>query len=44
MGLGLTGRDTLDAATAGKTADGGFGNALNVIAEDFTMALRTAFS
>lgn len=39
-----TGRDTLHAATAGKTTDGRFGNALDVVAEDFTVTLGTAFS
>lgn len=31
--------DALDSATAGQAADGGLGDALNVIAEDFAVAL-----
>lgn len=43
-GKGLTGGDTLDAATAGETADGGFGDALDVVAEDFAVAFGAAFA
>jgi hypothetical protein len=34
--------DTLDAATAGKTTNGGLGDALDVIAENLAMALGAA--
>jgi len=37
------GGDTLDTATAGETADGGFGDALDVVAEDFAVAFGAAF-
>jgi hypothetical protein len=37
-------RDTLDTTTTSETANSGLGNALNVIAEDFTMALSTGLS
>lgn len=45
-GLGgeLTGGDTLDATTAGETADGRLGDALNVVTEDFAMAFGAAFA
>ena len=37
------GRDTLDTATAGETTDGGLGDTLDVVAENFAMALGTTF-
>ena len=40
----LTGRDTLDAATTGQTADGGLGDALDVVAQDLAVALGAAFA
>ena len=40
----LTGRDTLDASTAGETADGGLGDALDVITENLAMTFRSAFA
>lgn len=43
-GQGRTGRDTLDAATAGETTDGGLGDALNVVTEDLAVTLRSAFA
>lgn len=43
-GGGLTGRNTLDASTAGETADGGLGDALDVVSENLTMAFGTAFA
>ena len=39
-----TGRDTLDAAAAGQTADGGLGDALDVVAENLAVALGTALA
>ena len=44
MGGQLTGRDTLDAAAAGETTDGGLGYALDVVAENLSVALGAAFS
>lgn len=41
---GRTSRDTFHTATTGKTTDGRFGNALDVVTEDFTVTLSTAFS
>lgn len=41
---GHTCRDTLHTATTGKTTNSWFGNALDVVSEDFTMALGAAFS
>ena len=41
---GLTGRDTLDTATAGETADGGLGYALDVVTENLSVALGSAFA
>lgn len=41
---GLTGRDTLDAAPAREAADGGLGDALDVVAEDLAVAFRAAFA
>lgn len=43
-GEGLTGRNTLDATTAGKTADGGFGDALDVVSENLAVAFGAAFA
>ena len=37
-------RNTLDTATTSETADSGLGNALDVVTEDFTMALSTSLS
>ncbi|XP_067998769.1 histone H2A type 2-C isoform X1 [Melanerpes formicivorus] len=37
-------RNTLDSTTAGQTADGGLGDALDVIAQHFAVALGTAFA
>lgn len=37
-------RDPLDAATASQTADGRFGDALDVITEHFTVPLGSAFA
>ena len=39
-----TGRDTLDAATAGETADGGLGDALDIVAQDLAVALGAALA
>lgn len=39
-----TGGDTLDAAAAGETTDGGFGDALDVVAEDLAVTLCAAFA
>ena len=36
--------DTLDATAAGEAADGWFGDALDVVAEDFAMTLGSSFS
>lgn len=41
---GHTGGDTLDASSAGEAADGGFGDALDVVAEDLAVALGAAFA
>lgn len=38
------GRDTLDAATTGETTDGGLGDALDVVAENLAVTLRSAFA
>lgn len=44
-GRGLfTGRDTLDASTASETADGGLGDALDVVAEDLAVTFGAAFA
>ena len=43
-GRELTGRDTLDTATASETADGGLGDALDVVAQDLAVALGAAFA
>jgi len=40
----LTGRDTLDTATACKTADRRLGDALDVVAQNLAVTLRTALS
>ena len=40
----LTGRNTLDAATARETTDGGLGDALDVVAEDLAVAFCAAFA
>ena len=37
-------RDTLDTATAGKTADGGLGDTLDVITQHFAMTLGASLS
>ena len=37
-------RDTLDTATAGKTADGGLGDTLDVITQDFAMTFGASLS
>ena len=37
-------RDTLDTTAASQTADGGLGDALNVVTKDLAMALGTALS
>ena len=37
-------RDTLDTATAGKTADGGLGDTLDVITQHFAMTFGTSLS
>ncbi|EJK66749.1 hypothetical protein THAOC_12297, partial [Thalassiosira oceanica] len=36
--------DTLDTATTGETADGGLGDALDVVAKDLAVALGAALS
>ncbi len=41
--MGHTGRDTFYTATAGKATDGRFGDALDVVAEDFAMTFCSAF-
>lgn len=43
-GCWLTGRDTLDTATAGETTDGGLGYALDVVTENLSVALGSAFA
>ena len=40
----LTGGDTLDASTAGETAYGGLGDALDVVTEDLAVAFGAAFA
>ena len=37
-------RDALDAATTGQTADGGLGDALDVVAQDLAVTLSAALS
>jgi len=37
-------RDTLDATTAGETANGGLGDSLDVVAKDFAVALGASLS
>ena len=47
MGAGrerLTGRNTLDATTAGETTDGRLGDALNVISKNLAVALGASFA
>jgi len=44
MKVGHTGRNTLDTATARQTADGGLGDALDVVAQDLAMALGAALA
>jgi hypothetical protein len=39
-----TGRDTLDTATASQTADGGLGDALDVVAQNLAVALGAALA
>ena len=39
-----TGRDTLDTATTRQTADGGLGDALDVVAQNLAVALGTALA
>ena len=39
-----TGRDTLHTTATSQTADGGLGDALDVVAEDFAMTLGAAFA
>lgn len=39
-----TSRNTLDTSTTRKTADGGLGDALDVIAENLAVTLRSAFA
>lgn len=43
-GVGLTSRNTLDAATTGQTPNGGLRDALDVVAEDLAVALCAAFA
>ncbi len=43
-GKTLTGRDTLDASTTRETTDGGLGDALDVVAENLAVTLRSAFA
>jgi hypothetical protein len=38
------GRDTLDTATTGKTANSRLGYALDVVSKDLAMSLRTALA
>ena len=40
----LTGRDTLDAATASETTDRGLGDALDVVAQYLAVTLGAAFT
>ena len=40
----LTGRDTLDTATASQTTDGRLGDALDVVAQDLAVALGAALA
>ncbi len=40
----LTGRDTLDTATTGETADSGLGDALDVVTKNLPVALGTALA
>ena len=40
----LTGRDTLDTATARETTDGGLGYALDVVTENLSVTLGSAFA
>ena len=42
--IDLTGGNTLDPASARETADGGFGDALDVVAQDFAVAFGAAFA
>ena len=44
MGRQRTGRDTLDATTAGQAADRRFGDTLDVVAEDLAVTLCAAFA
>lgn len=44
MRMQLTGRDTLDTATASETTDGGLGNTLDVVTKNLAVALGTALS
>ena len=37
-------RDALDSSTAGETADGGLGDALDVVAQDLPVALSASLS
>ena len=37
-------RDTFDTTTTGKTADGGLGNTLDVVTQDFAVTLSASFS
>jgi hypothetical protein len=39
-----TGRDTLDTATTSQTADGGLGDALDVVAQNLAVALGAALA
>jgi hypothetical protein len=36
--------DTFDTATTGETTDGGFGDSLDVVTEDFAVTLGASFS
>ena len=38
------GRDTLDTTTTSETTDGGLGDALDVVAQDLAVTLRTALA
>ena len=40
----LTGRDTLDTATTGETTDGRLGYALDVVTENLSVTLGSAFA
>ena len=44
MGRVLTGRDTLDTATASQTTNSGLGDALDVVAQDLAVALGAALA